>query len=81
MRPAVADFINGFNSGFAITNVNLSVHYRQRCHCTYLQRCEHKHYVTESSQISVYARGGRSYQIYFPSVSRSKGQDPGSGLR
>lgn len=81
MRPVVAVFISGFNSGFTVGNVNLTVHHRLRCHHAYLQRREYKHYVTESNQISVYPPGGRPYQIYYPLFSRSEGQDPGSGLQ
>jgi len=44
MRPLVADFISGFNNGFATSNVNLSV--RLQYHRTYLQRREYEHYVT-----------------------------------
>ena len=42
MRPVVAVFISGFKIGFAITDVNPSIHLRH--HRTYLQRREHEHY-------------------------------------
>ena len=81
MRPVVADFISGFNSGFTITNFSPSIHHRLlHCHA-HLQRREHEYYVTKSSQISVHPKGGQPYRIYSPSISRSEGQDPGSALR
>jgi hypothetical protein len=44
MRPVVAVFISGFKIGFAITDVNPSIHRGLRYRCAHLQRGEHKHY-------------------------------------
>lgn len=44
MRPAVAVFISGFNSGFVIIKVSPSIHNRLQYHGAYLQGREHEHY-------------------------------------
>jgi hypothetical protein len=51
MSPVVAVFMSGFNIGFGIPNVNLSIHYRLWCRCAYLQSCEHKDFFSEERLI------------------------------